>query len=320
LKPKVVVSFRTCEDIFGSLSDIADVRFCPSSNKEEFLRELKEAEALVTGGELIDEELLDNAPKLRIVARFGVGYDTIDLEACTKRGIYVTHTPRVLSSAVAELTIGLILSLSRRIPQADRYVRTRWGKGSRFPSGIDIQGKTLGIVGLGSIGSAVAQRAKAFEMKIAYYDLIRRRDLEESLGARFMELDDLLGISGFVTIHLPLTSSTRGLIGERELKLMRKDAYLINTSRGAVLDENALYKALREGWIAGAALDVFAKEPVPRDNPLLELGNVVLTPHIGSATLETRGKMAEVDVENVRRVLQGDTPPDLVPEQKGKIS
>lgn len=320
MKPKVVVSFRTCEDIFGSLSDIADVRFCPSSNKEEFLRELKEAEALVTGGELIDEELLDNAPKLRIVARFGVGYDTIDLEACTKRGIYVTHTPRVLSSAVAELTIGLILCLSRRILQADRYVRTRWGKGSRFPSGIDIQGKTLGIVGLGSIGSAVAQRAKAFEMKIAYYDLIRRRDLEESLGARFMELDDLLGISGFVTIHLPLTSSTRGLIGERELKLMRKDAYLINTSRGAVLDENALYKALREGWIAGAALDVFAKEPVPRDNPLLELGNVVLTPHIGSATLETRGKMAEVDVENVRRVLQGDTPPDLVPEQKGKIS
>jgi len=320
LKPKVVVSFRTCEDIFGSLGDIADVRFCPSSNKEEFLRELKEAEALVTGGELIDEELLDNAPNLGIVARFGVGYDTIDLEACTKRGIYVTHTPRVLSSAVAELTIGLILCLSRRILQADRYVRTRWGKGSRFPSGIDIQGKTLGIVGLGSIGSAVAQRAKAFEMKIAYYDLIRRRDLEESLGARFMELDDLLGISGFVTIHLPLTSSTRGLIGERELKLMRKDAYLINTSRGAVLDENALYKALREGWIAGAALDVFAREPVPRDNPLLELGNVVLTPHIGSATLETRRKMAEVDVENVRRVLQGDTPPDLVPEQKGKIS
>ncbi len=319
MKPKVVVSFRQCEDVFESLNDLAHVRFCPSSNREEFLKELSDAEALVVGGEPIDEDLLEEAPKLRIIARFGVGYERIDLEACTKRGIYVSYTPGALSNAVAELTMGLILCLSRKITEADRYVRTEWGKGPRFTLGIDLEGKTLGIIGLGRIGIAVARRTKAFDMKLVYYDVIHRQDLEETLGIRFVELDDLLRISDFVTIHIPLTSSTRGLIGERELKLMKKDAYLINTSRGSIIDEEALCRALKEGGIAGAGLDVFAKEPLPLDSPLAKLRNVVLTPHVGSATVETRRKMAQVSAENVRRVLQGEPPLNLVPEQKGKI-
>jgi len=319
LKPKVIVLYPGQEDVFSTLSDVADVRFCPFSSREELLEELKDAVAVIVGGTQIDEEFLDDAPKLKVVARFGVGYDNVDVEACTKRGIYVTHTPGVLSNAVAELTMGLMLCLSRRLLEADRYVRTEWAKSHYFPLAIDLEGKVLGIIGLGRIGYAVARRAKAFEMRIVYYDLIRKEDVERELEIRFMELDDLLKISDFVTVHVPLTSSTERLIGERELKLMKKDAYLINTSRGRVIDENALYRALKEGWIAGAGLDVFVREPLPSDSPLLELKNVVLTPHIGSATIETRRKMAQMDVENVRKVLQGESPPNLVPEQRGKI-
>lgn len=309
-----------CEDVFESLNDISRVRFSPYSNRKEFLKEIKDAKALVVGGaELIDEEFLKNAPKLKIIARFGVGYDNVDVEACTKKGVYVTYTPRVLSNTVAELTIGLILCLSRRIPEADRYVRTQWARDSAFPFGIDLEGKTLGIIGLGQIGYAVAHRAKPFDMKLVYYDVIRKQDFEDTLGARFVKLDDLLKISDFVTIHIPLTSSTRGLIGERELKLMKKNAYLINTSRGTVVDEEALYRALTDGWIAGAALDVFVKEPLSLDSPLVKLKNVLLTPHIGSATVETRRSMSQVDVESIRRALQREPPPNIVPEQKGKI-
>lgn len=318
LKPKVVVSFRQCEDVFESLNDIACVRISPSSNREEFLRELKDAEALVVAGELVDEEVLKNSPRLKIVARFGVGYDKVDVEACTKRGIYVTYTPGVLSNAVAELTMGMILCLSRRIPEADRYVRAEWAKGHRFPLAVDLEGKTLGIIGLGHIGHAVAYRAKAFDMKIVYHDVIRRQDLEKSLQASYVELDELLRISDFVTIHVPLTSSTRGLIGERELNLMKKQAYLINTSRGPVVDEEALYRALKEERIAGASLDVFIKEPLPLDSPLLKLKNVVLTPHIATATIETRRKMAQVNVESIRKVLRGEQPTNLIPEQRSK--
>jgi glyoxylate reductase len=309
-----------CEDVFESLNDISSVRFIPYSNRKEFLNEIKDAKALVVGGaELIDEEFLKNAPELKIIARFGVGYDNVDVEACTKKGVYVTYTPGVLSNAVAELTIGLILCLSRRILEADRYVKTKWARDSAFPFGIDLEGKTLGIIGLGQIGCAVAYRTKPFDMKLVYYDVIRKQDFEETLGARFVKLDDLLKISDFVTIHIPLTSSTRGLIGERELKLMKKKAYLINTSRGPIVDEEALCRALTDGWIAGAALDVFVKEPLPLDSPLVKLRNILLTPHIGSATVETRRRMAQADVESIRRALQEKSPPNLVPEQKGKI-
>jgi len=319
LKPKVVVTFRFGEDVFESLNDIAQVRFCSSSNREEFLKEIADAEALVIAVEKIDEEFLKHTPKLKIVARCGVGYDSVNVADCTKRKIYVTYTPGILSNAVAELTMGLMLSLSRKVLEADRYTRTEWTKDAPFPFSIDLEGKTLGIIGLGRIGQAVARRAKAFDMKIVYHDAIRQKDAEDALGASFMELDDLLRTSDFISIHTPLTSSTRGFIGARELRLMKKNAYLINTSRGPVVDEVALCRALEEGWIAGAGLDVFAKEPLPLDSPLTKLRNVVLTPHIGTATLETRRKMVQMDVENIRKVLLGELPLNLVPEQKGKV-
>ncbi|MBS7638373.1 D-glycerate dehydrogenase [Candidatus Bathyarchaeota archaeon] len=276
---------------------------------------------MVLGLEPVDDWILDRSPRLRIVARYGVGYDTVDVEACTRRGIYVTHTPGVLSSAVAELTIGLMLCLSRGLVRADRYVREEWWRHDRgrLHMGRDLNGKVLGIVGLGRIGVEVAARARAFNMKVLYHDVEPKREAERSLGVEYTDLEALLKASDFVSLHLPLTPRTRGLIGERELKMMKPTAYIINTSRGSVLDEGALCKALKEGWIAGAGLDVFEKEPLQRDSELINMDNVVLTPHIGSYTSETRRAMALMCIENVRAALEGKRPPNLVPEQKDII-
>jgi len=326
LKPKVMVSFGAEMDNPGlfkrELGDIAEVFFGTFRGADELPKEIIEAEAMILTLELVNNELLDKLPKLKIIARYGVGYDTVDVEACTRRGIYVTHTPGILSHAVAELTIGLILCLSRGLIHADRYVRSEWAKPGRprLPMGIDLYGKTLGIIGLGRIGYEVAVRAKAFGMKIVYYDVERKVDAEIKLDAQYADLKTLLENSDFVSIHVPLTPQTKGLIGEKELKLMKPTAYIINTSRGPVIDEEALCKALREGWIAGAGLDVFAKEPLPIESPLTRMENVVLTPHIGTYTVETRRAMALMCIENVRAALLGMTPPNLVPEQRGRIT
>ena len=321
LKYKVAVSSRIKNDnpgLFESeLGDIAEV-FYSTFRKDELPKEVRDSDAIILSIEPIDDEFLKKFPKLRIIARYGVGYDNIDVGACTKRGVYVTHTPGVLSHAVAELTLGLMLSLSRRLIQADNYVRTEWAKSKRkkLAMGIDLYGKTLGIIGLGRIGYEVAFRAKAFGMKIIYYDIERKEKAEKTLGAQYVDLETLLKSSDFVSIHTPLTPQTRGFIGERELKLMKPTAYIINTARGLVIDEEALCKALKEGWIAGAGLDVFAKEPLPLDSPLVKMKNVVLTPHMGTYTPETRRAMALKCIENVRAALAGKIPPNLVPEQE----
>lgn len=301
------------------LSDIAEIVFNTFTSSENIPSEIKDSEAMILGLEPINEDVLNNFPKLKIIARYGVGYDNVDVNACTRRGIYVTHTPGILSRAVAELTIGLMLCLSRRLIEADNYVRTIWAnpKRSRLEMGIDLYGKTLGIIGLGRIGYEVAVRAKAFGMKIIYYDIERKYEAEKALDAHYLDLESLLKESDFVTIHVPLTPQTRNMIGERELKMMKPTAYIINTSRGAVINEEALCKALKEGWIAGAGLDVFVKEPLPFDSPLIKMRNVVLAPHIGTYTIETRRRMALMCIENVRAVLMGNQPPNLVPEQKG---
>ncbi len=325
MKPKVVVSTskvnREILDLYkNSLSDIADVHYSSFEVKEEFFKDLRDAEAVVILLEHVDEEMLKHAPKMKIVARFGVGYDNIDVEACTKRGIYVTYTPGILSKAVAELTMALITCLSRGLLHADKHVRTEWGKPGvmPLPFGEDLSGKTLGIIGLGRIGWEVACRAKAFEMNLVYYDQIRKEKLEKELGLRYVGFDDLLKESDFISLHVPLRTETVSLIGERELRLMKKTAYLINTSRGSVVDEQALIKALQEHWIAGAGLDVFKKEPLPSDSPLTKLENTVLAPHIGTYTEETRRMMVLAVVEEIRRVLSGAYPLNIVPEQKGK--
>ena len=304
------------KDAVDLLSKVADLVFEPMS-KEEFEGEIAEASAAIIALKKIDRQFLDLAPKLKIVARFGVGYDNVDVEACTKKGVYVTITPNVLSDAVAELTFALILSLTRKIIEADRYVRSEWAKGEkRFPLGIDLKGKTIGIIGCGRIGYQVARKAYGFEMSILYHDMLRNKEVEERFKARFVSLEELLRISDIVTLHVPLTEATKGLIGEKELNLMKKSAYLINTSRGPVVDQEALTRALEEGKIAGAGLDVFTPEPIPLDHPLLKLDNVVLTPHIGSGTVETRRAMALKAAENVLYALECKVPPDLVPEQR----
>ena len=273
--------------------------------------------------DVIDAEVMDAAgEKLRVVSNMAVGFNNIDLNAATKKGIYVTNTPGILTDTTADCAFALLMAAARRIAEADRHVRTgKWIHtwGPKMFIGSDVHGKTMGIIGMGRIGAAVAKRAKSFEMRIIYYDVHRRPDLEKELGIAYRPLDEILSASDFVTLHVPLTEGTHHMIGEKELSKMKKRAFLINTSRGPVVDEEALYRALRDGVIAGAGLDVFEKEPIDPGSPLLRLDNVVLTPHIASASVETRTKMAVTAAENLVSVLNGREPPNLVNPDVSKI-
>jgi glyoxylate reductase len=264
-----------------------------------------DVEALVVVAEVVDGRRLDLLPNLLIVANYGVGYDGVDVEACTRRGVAVTNTPGVLDAATADLAFGLLLAARRRIVEGDRYVRDgRWGTdwAEAVLLADEVSGATLGIVGLGRIGSAVARRARAFDMHVLH---TRRSPDPESVA-----LDDLLAEADVVSLHVPLTEETQGLIDARRLALMRDGACLVNTARGAIVDEEALVRELASGRLR-AGLDVFAHEPsVPRE--LLDLPNVVLTPHIGSGTGETRAAMTRVLVENLLAVRDGREPPNRV--------
>jgi len=317
LKRKVLISVgkrNFPEDVAEALAPLAEVVFAPSRDYGDLLGG---AHVVVVGTEPVDDAYLDMAPELRLVSRFGIGYDSVDFEACRARRIYVTHTSGVLSEAVAEHAWALILGLVKRVPQGDRYAREEWALRRRaLPLGSDLLGKTLGIIGLGAIGAEVAKRAAGFGMRLVYHDVVRRPELESGYGVEFAELDELLSVSDIVTVHTPLMPSTRGLIGGRELGMMRPTAVLVNTSRGPVVDQAALVEALERDEIAGAALDVFEVEPVPLDSPLLKMENVVVTPHTASATWETRRKMAESCAESVREFLEGKRPRKLIPEMR----
>ncbi len=271
----------------------------------------------------IDAEVINAAgEQLKGISQIAVGYDNIDLEAATKRGIYVTNTPGVLTDTTADYAFALLMATARRIAEADRYVRDgRWKIpwGLMMMLGQDVWGKTIGIIGMGRIGTAMARRAKGFNMKILYYDVARNEAAEKELGAEYVDLETLLKESDFVSIHVPLLPSTRHLINEERLKLMKKTACLINTSRGPVVDEKALYKALKEGWIWAAGLDVWEKEPTDPDNPLLKLDNVTASPHIASASYETRTRMAIMAAENMIAILEGRVPPNLVNKEVLKV-
>jgi glyoxylate reductase len=264
-----------------------------------------DVEALVVVAQVVDDRLLDLLPSLRIVANYGVGYDGVDVEACARRGVAVANTPGVLDAATADLAFGLLLAAQRRIVEGDRYVRDgRWGTdwAEAVLLAEEVSGGTLGVVGLGRIGSAVARRARAFDMRVLY---TRRSPDPES-----MALDDLLAEADVVSLHVPLTEETHGLIDARRLGLMRDGACLVNTARGAIVDEEALVRELVSGRLR-AGLDVFAHEPsVPRE--LLDLPNVVLTPHIGSGTRATREAMTRVLVDNVLALRDGREPPNRV--------
>lgn len=262
----------------------------------------------------INAEVMDWNPQLRIIANYAVGFNNIDVAAATQRGIPVTNTPGVLTETSADLAWALILACARRVVEADAFLRagkfTGWGPTMLL--GQDVHGKTLGIVGLGRIGYAVARRAQGFNMRVLYASP-RRADeaAEKSVNATWVSLESLLKESDFVSLHPYLSSETTHLIGENELRMMKETAYLINTSRGPVVDEKALVRALQEGWIAGAGLDVFEEEPALAPG-LLECRNTVLLPHVASATIETRTAMGMIAASNIVALLQGKRPPNVV--------
>lgn len=316
MKPRVYLAIRIAEDALAPIEAQCEVvryegRGMPP--KEELLRALAEVEGLLGSAQLpVDATVLAAAPKLRVVSNFGVGFDNVDLAAATERGILVCNTPGVLSDAVADLTMALILSLARRLPESERFVREgRWGKGPGLELGIDVRGKTLGIIGLGRIGCAVATRARVFGMRVCFHDQFRDPP-EDAAFCVHRDLDDLLHESDFVSLHVNLTPETRGLIGARELALMRRGAYLINTARGPIVDQAALVEALSDGRIAGAALDVLEREPPAADEPILRLPKVIVLPHVGSATRETRRAMLDLAVDNLLAALRGERPPCVV--------
>jgi len=323
-KPKVFVTRRLPKLALELLGKETDFELNPEDRvlrKGEIIAGVKEKDALLCLlTDKVDAEVMDASGRLKVISNCAAGFDNIDVNAATKKGIVVTNTPGVLTETTADLTWALLMAVARRIVKSDEYVRTgKWDSWAPMLFlGEDVHGKTLGIIGLGRIGSAVARRAKGFDMKVLYHDVQREERLEKELGIKYVSLDELLRESDFITCHVPLLPSTHHLIGERELKLMKRSAYLINTSRGPVVDELALVKSLEEGQIAGAALDVFENEPrVPRE--LIKMDNVVLTPHIGSASVETRTKMAMMAVENLLSVLKGKVPPNLVNPEILKI-
>lgn len=295
----------------------------PPPPKNVIKENTREVDALVSLlSDEIDAEIFDAARELKIVSQLAVGFDNIDVKEATKRGIYVTNTPGVLTETTADFAWALLMAVARRVVEADKYVRAGDWKVGWHPNmllGRDVYGETIGIVGAGRIGCAVARRARGFDMKILYYDVVPRPDLEKELGARRMDLDELLEESDFVSVHVPLMKATHHLINADKLKLMKETAYIINNSRGPVIDEKALYRALKEGTIAGAAIDVFEQEPTPKDNPLLELENVIVTPHISSSSHKTRSKMAEMVAENLVAFFEGRNPPNLVNPEVTKV-
>ena len=255
----------------------------------------------------IDAALMDAAPNLKVISQCAVGYDNIDVAAATDRGIVVGNTPGVLTDATADFTFSLLMSAARRVVEGMDYVGAgKWETwGLTLLLGQDVFGATLGIIGLGRIGQAVAKRARGFDMRVLYYDQQRLPEVEEILGIRYRPLGDLLAESDFVSLHVNLTDETRYLIGRHEFKLMKSTATLINTARGPIVDPDALYEALRSGQIAYAALDVTDPEPLPANHKLLSLSNLVVTPHIASATVTSRTKMAMMAVQNLIAGLQG---------------
>ena len=282
--------------------------------KKEIIEGLRSKDALYCLlTDTIDEEIIISNPNLRIIANYAVGYENIDVKAATENGVAVTNTPGVLTDTTADLAWSLILSVSRRIIEADRFTRKGEFKGwdPLLFLGGDIYRKTLGIVGAGRIGTAVAKRSRGFEMKILYFDVRVNKEIEKEVGAHRVSLTQLLKNSDFISVHIPLSEKTYHLIGEKEFELMKPNSYLINTSRGPIVDEKALVRVLKQRRIAGAGLDVYEKEP-KLTLGLTELDNIVLLPHIGSASYETRNQMALLAAENCLAALEGKVPSHLV--------
>ncbi len=325
-KPKIFVTRK----LPGPAMDMLDTECDMTVNPHDRPVSRKELEKAIEGidgllcllTDTIDEDLLAKSTRLKIVSNYAVGYDNIDVDACSKRNIAVSNTPGVLTEATADLAWALLMAGARRLVEADRYVREGRFKswGPMLFLGHEVNNKTLGIVGFGRIGRAVAKRAGGFNMRILYNSRSRvGEEVEKSLGVEYRPLNQLFKEADYISLHLPLNEETRQMIGAKELKLMKSSAILVNTSRGPVIDEKALVRALKQNEIAGAALDVYEHEPALAPG-LTELPNAVLAPHIASATTETRTKMAVMAVKNLLAGLKGEKIPNLVNRELNNLS
>jgi glyoxylate reductase len=318
MKPKVLVTRKIPGDLFHALREKAEVVIHPEDRAmtaEEIRTQVTDTVALLPMAlDSISARILQAGKKLKIVANYGVGFNNIDVAEASRLKIAVTNTPDVLTDTTADLTFALILGAARRVGEGERFLRA--GKWKEWKPdtllGTDVYGKTIGIIGMGRIGMAVARRAVGFAMKILYADVRPvAPEIEKRVQAQFVSLPELLKRSDFVTLHVNLTTQTTHFISKEELSQMKKTAFLINVSRGPVVDEQALVDALQSGTIAGAGLDVFENEPMVSPQ-LVAMENVLLVPHIGSASLETREKMGQVAVKNIMAILNGEIPPNLV--------
>ena len=268
---------------------------------EQLKKELPTADALIAGVEPIGADLIKAAPKLKVISRYGVGYDNVDIETAAERGIQVTITPDANKDSVADLAVALMLNLARNVNVMHQSICSR---AQVRPQGLELFGKTLGVIGAGRIGQGVARRCRGFNMRILVNDLYRDEAFAKETGAEYVSLEEVLKNSDFITLHAPLTEKTKNMISKREFEMMKPEAVLVNTARGGVVDEEALYEALKSGRIWGAALDAMLSEPA-HDSPLTELPNCILTPHAGAATKEASSRMSLIAAENVAEVLGG---------------
>ena len=312
-RPRVYVTRHIFPDALDLIENAAELEIWPEDEPPS-PEQLREAMADVDGAiinvmDQIDVPLFDAAPKLKVLSQVAVGLDNIDIPEATKREILVGYTPGVLAKSTADLAFALLLAVARRVVESDKWVRKGNWKISHHPMfwlGSEVNGSTLGILGLGGIGLETAKRALGFDMKVLYHSRTRKRDMEEEYGFKYASMKRVLTESDFLSIHVPLTPKTHRFIGEKQLKMMKSTAILINLSRGPVVDTDALYKALTKGWIAGAGLDVFDPEPVPADHPVLGLDNVVVLPHIGSASNRSRREMHLLAARNLLAGLRGE--------------
>ena len=316
-RPKILATHRLFEEPRAKLAEHFDVEYWSDSDRPtraEVLRRVADKQGLICLlTEKIDEELLAAAPHLRSVANVAVGFDNVDVDACTRHNVAASNTPGVLDETTADFAWTLLMAVARRLIEGDALVRSGGWKGWNLDQlcGADVWGKTLGILGFGRIGRAVARRASGFGMRVIYSDAVRApSEIERELRAEYMERDAILAQADFISLHVPLLPETRGLIGPRELALMKPTAFLINTSRGPVVQEAALITALEQRQIAGAALDVYEREPEVGHGLLRP--NVVLAPHLASGSLETRTRMAMMAVENTIALFEGRRPPNIL--------
>lgn len=317
-KPKIFVTRLIPDEGLAMLRDVVEMQVWEDElppPRDVLLREVRTIDGLVSLlTDKIDAELMDLNPRLKVVSNYAVGFDNIDIPAATARGIPVGNTPGVLTDTTADLAFTLLMASARRIQESIDYVRAgKWKTwGPMLLTGLDIHGGTLGIVGFGRIGQGMAKRASGFGMRVLYYDVNRRADLEKSMGVTYADMDSLLRESDFVTLHTDLNESTRHMMNAAAFKKMKRTAYVINTARGPIVDPQALAEALKAGTIAGAALDVTEPEPIPLDSPLLTLPTCLIVPHIASASVATRAKMAQMAAANLIAGVRGDRLPTCV--------